>query len=155
MKIVYVRIEDLKPYEKNPRRIPEKAIKAVANSIKEFGWKSPVVIDKDNVIVAGHTRYKAALLLGLSEIPCLIADDLTPEKIKQFRLADNKTSELSSWDLELLDFELQDFKFEMTKFGFEAKKEISNQQNKNEEIDIEDFDDNKFEHKCPKCGFKF
>lgn len=155
MNIIYVRIEDLKPYEKNPRRIPERAIKAVANSIKEFGWKYPVVIDKDNVIVAGHTRYKAALLLGLSEIPCLIADDLTPEQVKKFRLADNKTSELSSWDFELLDLELSGLDG-MEDFGFVFKTlthEIS--ENENKEIDIEDFDEDKFEHECPRCGFKF
>ena len=102
MNIKNILIKELCEYENNPRRISERAIDAVAASIKNFGFKVPVIIDKDNVIVCGHTRVKAAIKLGLKEVPCIVADDLTPEQIKAFRLADNKTSELSSWATKLL-----------------------------------------------------
>lgn len=87
-----LKLLDIKPYEKNPRKNDE-AVKYVAESIKEFGFKVPIVVDKDMTIVAGHTRYKAAKKLGLNEVPVIVADDLTDEQIKAFRLADNKTGE--------------------------------------------------------------
>lgn len=119
MKIINIKIEDLKPYEKNPRK-NEKAIDFVANSIKEFGFKVPLVVDKNNVIVAGHTRYQASKKLGLKEVPCLVADDLTDEQIKAFRIADNKTNDMAEWDDALLGDELKDLidSFDMTDFGF-------------------------------------
>lgn len=114
-----MKLADLKPYEKNPRK-NEEAVKYVVESIKEFGFKVPIVIDKDNVIVAGHTRYKGAKKLSLEEVPCIIADDLTDEQIKAFRLADNKVAEKAEWDFELLNSELEDlFDFDMGLFGFE------------------------------------
>jgi len=88
LKIVNKKVDDLIPYENNPRYNDE-AVEYVANSIKEFGFKVPIIIDKNNVIVAGHTRYKASLELGLEEVPTIIADDLTDEQVKAFRLADN------------------------------------------------------------------
>lgn len=91
----------------------------MANSIKEFGFKVPIVVDRDNVIVAGHTRYKAAKQLGLNEVPCIVADDLTPEQIKAFRLADNKVSEFSMWNDDLLNLELESLDFDMSDFGFD------------------------------------
>lgn len=103
--IVNKNVEDLIPYENNPRN-NENAVEYVANSIKEFGFKVPIVIDKDNVVVAGHTRLKASKQLGLKEVPCIIADDLTDEQVKAFRLADNKVSEFSLWDIEKLKTEL-------------------------------------------------
>ena len=118
MKIVDKKIEELKPYEKNPR-FNNEAVDYVANSIKEFGFKVPIVIDKDNVIVAGHTRLKASKKLGLKEVPCIIADDLTEEQIKAFRLADNKVSEKADWDFNMLDAELADLDIDMEDFGFE------------------------------------
>lgn len=119
MNIVNKRIDELIPYEKNPRKNDE-AVKYVAESIKQFGFKVPIVIDKDNVIVAGHTRYKASKKLKLEEVPCIVADDLTDEQIKAYRLADNKVAEKAEWDFELLDAELDDlFDFDMTVFGFE------------------------------------
>lgn len=105
MKIIEKPISELKPYDRNPR-LNDDAVKYVANSIKEFGWKVPIVIDKNNVIVAGHTRYKAALELNIKDIPCVIADDLTEKQIKAFRLADNKVSDYSIWDNVLLLQEL-------------------------------------------------
>ena len=117
MNIVEKQISEIKPYEKNPRR-NEKAIDLVVNSIKEFGFKVPLVIDKQNVIVCGHTRYLAAKKLQMKELPCIIADDLTDEQIKAFRLADNKVSEFSEWDMELLNDELLDLDLDMDMFGF-------------------------------------
>lgn len=86
--VVYKKVKDLKPYDKNPRK-NAKAVDAVAESIRQFGFKVPIVIDKDNVIVCGHTRWKASKKLGLEEVPCVVASDLTKEQIKAFRLADN------------------------------------------------------------------
>ena len=102
MNIIYKKIEELKPYEKNPRKNDE-AVEYVKNSIKEFGFKVPMVIDKDGRIITGHTRYKASKELGLKEVPCIIADDLSENQIRAFRIADNKVSEKSSWDLDLLN----------------------------------------------------
>lgn len=118
MKITNKKIEELKPYENNPR-FNDDAVEYVAKSIKEFGFKVPLVIDKNNVIVAGHTRYKASIELGLNEVPCIIADDLTEEQIKAFRLADNKVSEKADWNYILLDEELEDLNINMNEFGFE------------------------------------
>ena len=118
MEIVNKSIDDIKPYEKNPRKNDE-AVKYVANSIKEFGFKVPIVIDKDGVIVAGHTRYKASKKLGLKEVPCIIADDLNEDQIKAFRLADNKVSELAEWDFPILNEELENLDIDMEQFGFE------------------------------------
>lgn len=118
MEIVNKKIDELKMYEKNPRKNDD-SVEYVANSIKEFGFKVPIVIDKNNVIVTGHTRYKASKKLGLQEVPCIVADDLTPEQIKAFRIADNKVTEKSSWDLDLLKEEFDGLlDFDMTEFGF-------------------------------------
>ena len=94
MQIVMRKTGDLNPYGRNPRR-NEEAVKYVAKSIEEFGFKVPIIIDKNNVIVAGHTRFEAAKKLHMDELPCIVADDLTPEQIKAFRLADNKVAEFS------------------------------------------------------------
>lgn len=124
MKIVNKKLEELTPYEKNPRNNDE-AVEYVVNSIKEFGFKVPIVVDKNGVIIAGHTRYKASKKLGLKEVPCIIADDLNEEQIKAFRLADNKVSEKASWDYDLLNEELEDIlNIDMFDFGF--NKEATN-----------------------------
>lgn len=119
MNVIEKRIADIKPYEKNPRRNDD-AVQYVAESIKQFGFKVPIVIDKDGIIVAGHTRYKAAKKLNLSTVPCVVADDLTDEQIRAYRLADNKVAEQAEWDFGLLDAELSDiYDIDMTDFGFE------------------------------------
>lgn len=119
IKIIYKNIDELVPYENNPRDNTA-AIDAVAASIKEFGFKNPIIIDSDNVIVAGHTRLKAAQKLKIQNVPCVVADDLTQEQVNAFRLADNKTAELAEWDLELLNSELELIDgIDMTEFGFE------------------------------------
>lgn len=117
MVVESIKIEDIKPYENNPR-LNDEAVQYVKQSIKEFGFKVPMVIDKDNVIVCGHTRYKASKELGLTEIPCIRADDLSDDQIKAFRLADNKVSEVAEWDLDKLSIELDDISLDMSEFGF-------------------------------------
>ena len=118
MKIVLKKTKDLIEYENNPRNNDE-AVEAVAKSIEEFGFKVPIVITSENIIIAGHTRLKASKKLGLDEVPCIIADDLTDEQIKAFRLADNKTAELATWDLSKLEEELLNIDMDMLQFGFE------------------------------------
>ena len=115
-----IKIDEIIPYVNNPR-INDNAVDFVAASIKEFGFKVPIVIDKDNVVVAGHTRLKAAKKLGLESVPCLKADDLTDQQIKAFRLADNKVSEYAVWDLEKLDVELESIDLDMVDFGFDSE----------------------------------
>lgn len=117
MEIVERKVSELIPYENNPR-INDGAVEYVQNSIAEFGFKVPIVIDANNVIVAGHTRLKAAKKLKMKTVPCVVADDLTPGQIRAFRLADNKVSEVAEWDVERLDLELEEIEFDMSKFGF-------------------------------------
>ena len=131
MTIKEMKISELKEYENNPR-INDNAVDKVAASIREFGFKVPIVIDKNNVIIAGHTRLKASRKLGLEKVPCIVADDLTEEQVKAFRVADNKTAELAEWDIEKLeseltelqDFDMEQFGFDLSDFGFEEEKEI-------------------------------
>ena len=118
MEIIEKRLAELTPYKNNPRK-NDQAVDAVAASIKAFGFKVPIVIDRDGVIVCGHTRAKAAKKLKLESVPCVVADDLTEEEIKAFRLADNKVGELAEWDLPALDLELADLDFDMSDFGFD------------------------------------
>ena len=123
MNIIEKPIAEVKPYEKNPRK-NDQSVDKVANSIKEFGFKVPIVVDKNNIIVCGHTRYKAAKKLGLSVVPCVVADDLTEKQIKAYRLADNKVGEDSLWDMDLLNEELNDiFDLDMQDFGFDLLEE--------------------------------
>lgn len=155
MKIVEKNIDELVPYENNPRN-NSKAVDYVAKSIGEFGFKVPIIIDKDNVIVAGHTRHLAAKKLGLESVPCVIADDLTDEQIKAYRLADNKVSEFATWDIELLSEELSDIiELDMSDFGFIDL---------GEDVNLDDFFEDKEEIKkekeekeiqCPHCKMFF
>lgn len=120
IKITKKEINQLIPYENNPR-INDDSVELVANSIKRFGFKNPVIIDRNNVIIAGHTRIKASKKLGIKEIPCVVADDLTEEETKALRLADNKTQEFSTWEDSILEMELGDIKeINMEEFGFET-----------------------------------
>ena len=119
MQISERKISELKPYANNPRK-NDSAVDYVANSIKEFGFKVPIVIDKDGIIIAGHTRLKAAKKLGMDTVPCIMADDLTDEQVKAFRLADNKVSEFAEWDTDILSSELDDIlDIDMEPLGFE------------------------------------
>lgn len=109
MELNYLNIADIKPYENNPRNNAA-AVEKVAESIKEFGFKVPIIIDKDNVIIAGHTRYKAAKSLGMDKIPAIRAEDLTPEQVKAFRIMDNKSGDAATWDYDLLLKEIDGLK---------------------------------------------
>ena len=154
MKIVDKKLDELREYENNPRN-NDNAVAAVAASIKEFGFKVPIVIDAAGVIIAGHTRAKAAAQLGLRTVPCIVADDLTDEQIRAFRLADNKTGELAGWDFEKLEAELAELsEMDMSEFGFIMS----------DDVDIDEFfedaedggDDEKEKEpqrvQCPHCG---
>lgn len=137
MDIIYKKINEVIPYEKNPRKNDE-AVKYVAESIKEFGFKVPIIIDKNNVIVAGHTRLKASKKLGYKEVPCIIADDLTPEQIKAFRLADNKVSEMAEWDIDLLNEELEDIiDLNMEDFGFDLNLDFEDKEVEEDDFEVE------------------
>ena len=150
LEIKYIPIDDIKPYENNPR-LNEDAIPYVMNSIKEFGFKNPIILDKNNVIVAGHTRLESAKRLGMKEAPVIYADDLTEEQVKAFRLADNKVAEKSMWDYSKLDEELENIlDIDMSLFDFDIN---------NDDLSIEldyDLEENKEIEKklckCPKCG---
>lgn len=123
MNIIYMAPGDITPYGQNAKKHPEEQVEHIANSIKEFGFRQPLVIDKDGVLIIGHGRLLAAKKLGLETVPVVKADDLTEEQVKALRLADNKTNE-SEWDLELLDAELAEiFDFDMSEFGFDMEQE--------------------------------
>lgn len=150
MEIVNKKVDELIPYKDNPRQNDD-AVEYVAQSIKEFGFKVPIIIDKNNVIVAGHTRLKASKKLGLKEVPCIIANDLTDEQIKAFRLADNKVSEQASWDDLLLNNELNDIiNIDMSEFGFDLDLptietndiKVNERERTNEAYNLELFDEN-------------
>lgn len=118
MRVKETPLSDIRPYPGNPRR-NDQAVQAVANSLREFGWKQPIVVDADGTIIAGHTRYKAAQALGMNEVPVVVASDLTPEQVYAYRLADNKTAELAEWDADLLAVELDGLaSVDMSAFGF-------------------------------------
>lgn len=117
LRVSYKNIDEIIPYKNNPRK-NDNAVEYVKNSIKDFGFKVPIVIDEDNIVVAGHTRLKAAKELNLDRIPCIVADDLTEEQIKAFRLADNKVSEFSKWDFDLLNSELDELDIDSELYGF-------------------------------------
>ncbi len=151
MQIEELELSDITPYEKNPRKNDE-AVKYVAESIKQFGFKVPIVIDKNNVIVCGHTRYKAAKKLKLKKVPCVMADDLTDEQIKAYRLADNKVSEKAEWDLDLLNLELDELSFtdiDMSDFGFDLDfdDKTIEKNTSNDEWDDDDYDDFEDHHR--------
>lgn len=132
MKVETVSVDKIKPYENNPRNNDD-AVDAVANSIKEFGWQQPIVVDNGRVIIAGHTRYKAAKKLGYKEVPIVVADKLTEEQVNAYRLADNKVGELAEWDDAELSEELNKIlDINMADFGFKDEP-ISNALDKQED----------------------
>ena len=144
--IVYKNLDDIIPYYNNPRR-NEKALDALVESIKEFGFKNPIILDKDSVIIAGHTRRLAALRLGMKEVPCIYANDLTEEQVTAFRLADNRVQSFSKWDEKKLAKEISELvNFDMTDFGFSEK-----------EMEVAEDITRTVEkvNKCPRCGHEW
>ena len=124
MKIEIAKIDSIKPYPNNPRKLSKKAIEKVSMSLKEYGFQQPIVVDKDRIIVVGHTRYQASRSLGLKEVPITIAAELTPDKINAYRIADNRTNEEAEWDEDLLKLEIKELdlkKFNLNLTGFDDK----------------------------------
>ena len=161
MDITYLKISQVVPYEHNPR-INDEAVGMVAESIRQFGFNVPILLDGEKVIVAGHTRYEAAKILGLEEVPCIIMDDLSEEDARQFRIVDNKTGELSGWDYEKLISELEGIKgidmsvFDFGKFNDAAEPaNLESNLTSGKELDLDSFEDESFENECPYCGFKW
>lgn len=157
MKIEEIKVSELKPYENNPRIIPEEAVERVAASIREFGFKVPLVIDKDNVIVTGHTRLKAAQRLGLATVPCVRAAELTPEQVRAFRLADNKTGEFSRWDDSKLLEELGGIQdIDMEDFGFVGDPMDGDDDGAGAPGEFTEYgEDDEAKHRCPRCGYEW
>lgn len=146
-------IGEVKPYDKNPRR-NDGAVDAVAASIREFGFQQPLVVDKDGVLIVGHTRLKAAKKLGLKEVPVVVADGLSPEQVKAYRLADNKTGELAGWDFIAMEAELSELEsLDMSVFGFCSMGDALNPETFFQ--DAEPIEKPAKEYKCPHCGMYF
>ncbi|EIS9525895.1 ParB N-terminal domain-containing protein [Clostridioides difficile] len=156
--VVYLNLEDIKPYANNPRN-NEYAVEKVVNSIKEFGFNNPITVDKDYVIVTGHTRYEASKILGLKQVPCIVLSNLAEEQIKGYRLADNKVGEFSEWEFDKMTKELAEIEnIDMSNFGFNVLTF--------EDLGVTDLDfilDEELEEKekkakivkCPHCNEEF
>ena len=138
MEIRELNVDEIIPYENNPR-FNDEAVEAVANSIKEFGFKVPIILDKDKVIIAGHTRLLAAKRLGMESVPVIFADDLTEEQVKAFRIADNKVGEIATWDYSKLKEELkalQELEIDMSAFGFNPE-ELDNYEATDDDFNVD------------------
>ena len=171
-KIIMRPIDSIRPYENNPRH-NKNAIRDVATSIRKYGWKQPIVVDKEGVIVVGHTRYLAAQQLGLTEVPVLVSD-LTDKQNREYRIADNKTNELASWDFdklaeEIADLDFGEFDFDLSFIMTDAEDsgdgEASGGRDRHDseaeakegatEYGENEFGDEQFQCQCPRCGFRF
>ncbi|MGI6010442.1 MAG: ParB N-terminal domain-containing protein [Ruminococcus sp.] len=163
MKLQRLKLADIEPHKNNPRK-NDAAVNAVAESIRQCGYIAPIIVDEDHVIIAGHTRYKALVALGMDDAECLICDGLTEEQKKKYRFLDNKTGEKATWDLMKLEVELEGLDLERFDFFCMAadlpvdsdgsggsEKELTG----TTEIDAEVFGDEKFKYECPNCGFRF
>lgn len=150
MQIVMRPLDGVTPYEHNPRD-NSGAVDAVAASIAEYGFRQPIVVDSAGVIIAGHTRYLAAVKLGLDEIPVHVAEGLTEDQVTAYRLADNKVGELATWDLSMLDIEVARLPdLDLTQFGFDAPATLDPPD------EFPEVDENiETEHECPKCGYEW
>lgn len=163
MKLQKLKLANIEPYKNNPRKNDE-AVNAVAESIRQCSYITPIIVDENYVIIAGHTRYKALVALGMDDAECLICDGLTEEQKKKYRFLDNKTGEKTTWDLMKLEVELEGLDLEGFDFFCMAadlpvdsdgsggsKKELTG----TTEIDTEVFGDEEFKYECPNCGFRF
>lgn len=166
MKIELWAIDRVVPYARNPR-LNDEAVATVAASLAEFGWQQPLVVDTNGVLVVGHTRLKAARLLGMAEVPVHVAANLTPAQARAYRIMDNRSGERAQWDTELLaleleDLRLDDFDLDLTGFDAAALDEIMDEaagvdegdstESSAKEINTDDYE---MGHRCPRCGFEF
>ena len=163
MKLEKLKLSEIIPYENNPRK-NDGAVNAVVESIRQCSYITPIIVDENHVIIAGHTRYKALMALGESEAECLICDGLTEEQKKKYRFLDNKTGEKAAWDLMKLEVELEGLDLEGFDFlGMAADLPVDSDGSSGSEkeltgtteIDAEVFGDEKFKYECPNCGFRF
>jgi len=161
LKVEQSSTDSLIPYARNPRR-NQAAIAKVAASIKEFGFRQPIVVDSDYVVVVGHTRLEAAKILGLDEVPVHVAKDMTPAQAKAYRLADNRTGEDATWDFELLTLEIDDlreqFNGDLSAIGFDEGEleNLSTSETEEAPEDFDEYDENiETAHTCPKCGYSW
>lgn len=166
MKLEILKLADIIPYQNNPRKNDD-AVNAVAESIRQCSYVAPIIVDEGNVIIAGHTRYKALNALGVEEVQCLVCEGLSEEQKKKYRYLDNKTGEKATWDLLKLEVELEGLDLEGFDFfgmaeelsvdgagageGSGAGREIDG----STEYDTEVFGDEEFKYQCPACGFRF
>lgn len=157
MKLETLKMNDIHPYARNPRK-NDNAVGAVMESIRQCSYITPIVVDEKHVILAGHTRYKALVGLGIEEVWCLVCDGLTEEQKKKYRYLDNKTGEKAVWDLVKLENEMEGLDLEG--FDFFGMEDYETNTNKRDmvgatEIDMEEYADETFKYQCPKCGFRF
>ena len=153
-----VEITKIKPYKNNAKIHGKNQLKKLQESISEFGFLTPCLIDQEYNLIAGHGRVEAAKALGMKEVPCVFVEDLTEEQRKAYILADNKLSELAEWDLEILNQELAELSeagMNISLVGFELNNEITQELNDGVEITIESLGDENFKYECPECGFRF
>lgn len=158
--IEYHSVKELQPYEQNVRKHQD--INPLIESIKRFGFNVPLLVDEDMTIVAGHARFEAAKELGLEEVPVIILRGLSGKDIAQFRIVDNKTSDLSSWDYEKLTFEMDSVpEIDFSVFGLNNEEDdeegegITGSLDEGVELDLDEYEDDQFEFECPYCGFKW
>ena len=163
MEIVYKNINELKPYENNSRTHDESQIKQICESIKEYGWTNPVLIDEKGMIIAGHGRVEGGKKLDIKEVPCIVLSGLTEAQKKAYVIADNKMALNAGWDFNLLSLELENLKeldFDLELTGFSAD-EIDGLLSTNEDIENNDYEEQDLKenntqlHKCPECGCEF
>lgn len=158
MKMVVLKLEDIKPYPNNPRH-NENAVEAVAESIRQCSYVQPIIVDEDHVVLAGHTRLKALELLGVPAADVIVVEGLDDETKRKYRYLDNKTGEAAEWDLKKLEEELEDLDLgDLDFFNLEAETfEVKERQEPSGaiEIGVEEFEDEQFKYECPECGFRF
>ncbi len=165
MQVIERKLDEIMPYENNPRNNDE-AVDKVAASIEQFGFNVPILVDPDGVIVAGHTRYKAAQKLKIDKVPVIVVDGMDEESLRQFRIVDNKTAELSGWDYDKLILELGGIpEINMDAFEFgdfsgggipdTEEEDLSTNLDDGFELDLSEYDDESFDYECPYCGFKW
>lgn len=156
--VIMRRVDTIIPYDDNPR-LNERAVNSVANSIKDFGFQVPIIVDADGVIICGHTRLIAAQKLGMTEVPVVVADDLTPEQVRIFRIADNKVGELAEWDKDKLAEEFMNLgnSIDFERYGFKAEEFRSEEELEQEfESSVNDSKEKNGKiMKCPNCGKEF